>query len=92
MHPSFSLSLLFAGLLLAGCDQLPSSASAAAPKLSLSPWGASSQLKAEDLRFAGEQAEGQGSGRKDTVHQRGDPFTGRPALPGGRAGQCIRSG
>lgn len=55
MHPSFPLSLLFAGLLLAGCDQLPSSASAAAPKLSLSPWGASSQLKAEDLRFAGEQ-------------------------------------
>ena len=55
MHPSFPLSLLFAGLLLAGCDQLPSSASAAAPKLSLSPWGASSQLKAEDLRFSGEQ-------------------------------------
>ncbi|MDD0841259.1 phytase [Pseudomonas sp. Gutcm_11s] len=55
MHPSFSLSLLFAGLLLAGCDQVPSLASAAAPSLVLSPWGASSQIKAEDLRFAGEQ-------------------------------------
>ncbi|WP_394561799.1 phytase [Aquipseudomonas alcaligenes] len=55
MHPSFSLSLLFAGLLLAGCDQVPSAASASTPSLALSPWGASSQIKAEDLRFAGEQ-------------------------------------
>jgi 3-phytase len=55
MHPTFALSLLFAGLLLAGCDQVPSSASAAMPSLALSPWGASSQIKADDLRFAGEQ-------------------------------------
>ncbi|MFG0382276.1 phytase [Pseudomonas sp. zbq_18] len=51
MNPLFSRSLLLASLLLAGCEQLPSTASAATPKLALSPWGASAKIKAEDLRF-----------------------------------------
>lgn len=55
MNPLFPRSLLLTSLLLAGCDQLPPVASAATPSLALSPWGASSQIKAEDLRFAGEQ-------------------------------------
>ena len=51
MKPVFAYSLLLASLLLAGCEQLPSSASAASPTLALSPWGASAKIKAEDLRF-----------------------------------------
>ena len=51
MNPLFSRSLLLASLLLAGCEQLPSTASAATPKLALSPWSASAKIKAEDLRF-----------------------------------------
>jgi 3-phytase len=51
MNPLFPRSLLLAALLLAGCDRLPSTASAAAPSLALSPWGASSKIKAEDLRY-----------------------------------------
>ncbi|WP_068824701.1 phytase [Pseudomonas sp. BMS12] len=51
MKPVFAYSLLLASLLLAGCEQLPPTASAATPKLALSPWGASAKVKAEDLRF-----------------------------------------
>lgn len=51
MKPVFAHSLLLASLMLAGCDQLPSTASAASPSLALSPWGASAKVKAEDLRF-----------------------------------------
>lgn len=51
MNPLFSRSLLLASLLLAGCEQLPSTASVATPKLALSPWSASAKVKAEDLRF-----------------------------------------
>ncbi len=51
MKPVFAHSLLLASLLLAGCEQLPSTASAATPKLALSPWNASAKIKSEDLRF-----------------------------------------
>ena len=58
MNPLFSRSLLLAALALAGCERFPAP-SAATPALSLSPWGASAQVRAEDLRFApDEMAEG----------------------------------
>ncbi len=50
MNPLLHRSLLLAALALAGCERLPSTSSAS-PALSLSPWGASAQVRAEDLRF-----------------------------------------
>lgn len=51
MNTLFTRSLLLAALALAGCDRMPSQAAAANPSLSLSPWGASAKVKAEDVRF-----------------------------------------
>ena len=50
IHTWFAPTLLAAALLLAGCDGLPKT-SEARPVVSLSPWGGSAKVKAEDVRF-----------------------------------------
>ncbi|MGL4316413.1 MAG: phytase [Pseudomonas sp.] len=65
MNPLFSRSLLLAALLLAGCQE------PAAPKLALSPWGASAKVKAEDLRFVPVELSGDADLRIAASERRG---------------------
>ncbi len=55
----FAPTLLAAALLLAGCDGLPKT-SEARPVVSLSPWGGSAKVKAEDVRFLPADVAGSG--------------------------------